>query len=235
MIKIVAISDTHGRHEGLDIPFGDILVHAGDLTGTGTLAQVAKLNDFLGALPHTHKIVVAGNHDFCFQDRPREARALLTEAIYLQDEEAIVESIRFYGSPWSPLFFDWAFMLPRGREIRAKWDAIPADTDVLITHGPPWGQGDMTYGGERAGCRDLLDVVERIRPKLHVFGHIHEGAGIYRIPGNSPSRSEQTVLVNPSICDVHYRPVQPPIIIEYDPAAGVQQVYQHQQAPGSDG
>jgi Icc-related predicted phosphoesterase len=224
MVKIIAISDTHGAHAGQDIPDGDILVHAGDLTRTGTLAQVADFNRFLGALPHAHKIVIAGNHDLCFEAQPEKVRACLTEAIYLQDEPVTVESIHFYGSPFSPQFFDWAFMLPRGPRIRAKWESIPADTDVLITHGPPWGRGDMTDRGERAGCRDLLAVVERIRPPLHIFGHIHEGAGI--------SRNDHTVFVNPSICDLHYRPVQPPIVIEYDPALGVQRAYAQ---PGAGG
>jgi Icc-related predicted phosphoesterase len=227
MIKIIAISDTHGAHLGLDIPDGDILVHAGDLTATGTLPQVADFNRWLGRLPHAHKVVVAGNHDFCFQDQSREARALLTEALYLQDERATVESLRFYGSPWSTQFFDWAFMLPRGPQIRAKWELIPEDTDVLVTHGPPWGHGDMTDRGERVGCRDLLEVVERVRPKLHIFGHIHEGAGI--------GRNEHTLFVNPSICDLRYRPLQSPIVIEVDPAAGVQQVYHHRLFTGEAG
>jgi len=118
-------------------------------------------------------------------------------------------------------------MLPRGPQIRAKWESIPGDAEVLITHGPPWGHGDTTDSGELAGCRDLLVVVERIRPRLHIFGHIHEGAGI--------SRSQHTVFVNPSICDLHYRSVQTPIVIEYDPAVGVQKVYQHRRATGETG
>jgi Icc-related predicted phosphoesterase len=227
MIRIVAICDTHGLHDRLDIPAGDILVHGGDLTATGTLLQVADFNRWLGRLPHPHKIVVAGNHDFCFQDEPQAARALLTEAIYLQDEQVTVESIRFHGSPWSLEFFDWAFMLPPGPQMRARWELIRGDTDVLVTHGPPWGRGDKTHGGERAGCRDLLAAVERIRPKLHVYGHIHEGAGI--------RSNEHTVFVNPSICDLHYRPVQPPAIIEFDPTEGVLQAYPYRQASGDTG
>jgi Icc-related predicted phosphoesterase len=176
-MRIVAVSDTHGCHRRVAVPPGDILVHAGDLTMTGSLQDVAEFNDFLGKLPHPHKIVIAGNHDWCFQRKPEKARALLTNAVYLQDEAVTVEGIRFYGSPWQPWFYDWAFNLPRGRALADKWALIPEGTDVLVTHGPPRGFGDRTFDGRHEGCDDLLERVRRIRPKVHIFGHIHEAAG----------------------------------------------------------
>lgn len=91
------------------------------------------------------------------------------------------ESLRFYGSSWQPWFYDWAFNLQRGTEIRAKWEQIPIDTDVLITHGPPYGFGDRITRGEHVGCLDLLDAVVKIQPRLHIFGHIHEGYGLIAI------------------------------------------------------
>jgi Icc-related predicted phosphoesterase len=206
-ISIVAISDTHGFHESVDIPAGDILIHAGDLTRHGEMGEVKEFNDFLGGLPHPVKIVIAGNHDFCFESDPERCRNNLTNAIYLQDQAVTVEGVRFYGSPWQPWFFDWAFNLQRGPEIRAKWDLIPEDTDVLITHGPPFGHGDRTLRGEQVGCQDLLEVVEQIQPKFHIFGHIHEGYGL--------TRNEHTTFINASICGVSYRPKNTPTLYTY--------------------
>jgi len=180
MPTIVCVSDTHGRHEEVAIPDGDVLVHAGDLTREGWLEEVAQFDSWLASLPHKHKVVVCGNHDWCFQETPGQARALLRHAVYLQDEAAVVAGLRFYGSPWQPWFLDWAFNLPRGSELAAKWAMIPEDTEVLVTHGPPAGVLDLTKRGERPGCADLLDRVRAVRPRLHVFGHIHEAAGVIR-------------------------------------------------------
>jgi Icc-related predicted phosphoesterase len=207
-MKIVAISDTHALHRSVIIPPGDILVHAGDITGHGAMDEVRDFNALLGTLPHRHKIVIAGNHDFCFEKDPVASRAALTNCIYLQDEEVEVGGIRFYGSPWQPWFFDWAFNLQRGAEIRAKWDLIPEETDVLITHGPPKGHGDVTCRGEAVGCDDLLEAVERIQPRVHVFGHIHEGVGI--------TSNGTTTFINASTCDLAYRPVNPPLVHLYE-------------------
>ncbi len=207
-MRIVAISDTHALHRSVDIPPGDVLVHAGDITGHGAIDEVRGFNTFLATLPHPHKIVIAGNHDFCFEKDPVASRAELTNGIYLQDEAVEIGGIRFYGSPWQPWFFDWAFNLQRGAEIRAKWDLIPSDTDVLITHGPPRGHGDMTCRGEAAGCDDLLEAVERVQPRVHIFGHIHEGAGV--------TLNGRTTFINASICDLAYRPVNAPVVYEYD-------------------
>ena len=185
MLTLVLLSDTHGKHDTLVVPAGDILVHAGDLTDAGSLEELEDINAFFARLPHRHKLVIAGNHDFCFEREPEEARATLTAATYLEDEAVTVEGIRFYGSPWQPWFFDWAFNLPRGEALKEKWALIPPKTDVLITHGPPRGIGDLTIGGEHAGCEELLRRVRRLKPKLHVFGHIHEGAGLYRDGGTT--------------------------------------------------
>jgi Icc-related predicted phosphoesterase len=179
MLTVVALSDTHGYHGHVRVPEGDILILAGDLTRRGRLEEVAELNSFLAGLPHRHKLVVAGNHDWCFQESPAEARALLTAATYLQDEAVVIEGVKFYGSPWQPWFMDWAFNLPRGPELAQRWARIPEDTDILITHGPPLGIGDRIDSGEHVGCEDLLRRVQQVRPKLHLFGHIHEARGIW--------------------------------------------------------
>ncbi|MFC1879552.1 metallophosphatase domain-containing protein [Chloroflexota bacterium] len=212
-LRIVVISDTHSLHHQVNIPDGDILVHAGDLTDTGTQAQVGAFNDFWATLPHRHKIVIAGNHDFYFEQSPQEARALLTNCNYLQDEAISIESLKFYGSPWTPWFYDWAFNLQRGAPLREKWEMIPPDTQVLITHGPPSGYGDRTTRGEQTGCADLLDAVARIKPWLHIYGHIHEGAGI--------RRTKYTTFLNASSCDLMYQPVNPAVVVDIDPQVGI--------------
>ncbi len=205
-MRIVCLSDTHGFHEGYPVPEGDLLVHAGDLTKHGHLEEVAAFDRFLGTLPHPHKVVIAGNHDFAFEREAARARNLLTNATYLEDAETVVNGVRIWGSPWQPWFYDWAFNLQRGPEIRAKWDRIPAGIDVLVTHGPPLGHGDRTVSGEDAGCVDLLDAVRRVRPRLHVFGHIHEGYG--------QTREGSTRCVNASTCTLAYRPTNAAVVVD---------------------
>jgi len=206
-VKIVAISDTHNLHSHLAIPPGDILLHAGDISMDGKLDDVRHFDNFLAQLPHRHKIVICGNHDFCLEHTPF-ARESIRHGIYLQDEAVVVEGIKFYGSPWQPWFYDWAFNLPRGRPLAAKWAMIPDDTDILITHGPPLGHGDMTSHGEKAGCADLLERIQQIKPRFHVFGHIHEGYGI--------TKDAHTTYVNACSCTVDYRPTNAPIVFEYE-------------------
>jgi Icc-related predicted phosphoesterase len=205
-MKLIAISDTHGEHRSLEIPDGDVLIHAGDLTRHGSLEDVQEFNDFLGTLPHPHKIVIAGNHDFCFENDRKACQEILTNCIYLQDQEVIIDDIKFYGSPWQPWFYDWAFNLERGPEIRAKWDRIPEDTDVLITHGPPYGIGDLTAQGESAGCQDLLELIEKIKPPVHIFGHIHEGYGI--------TSNGSTTFINASSLNHQYQSTRQPMVYE---------------------
>lgn len=176
-MRLVAMADTHGYHRDLVVPDGDVLVHAGDLTQRGTLAQLQEVADWLRSLPHRHKVVIAGNHDFALQRVPAEARALFHGLTYLEDEEVTLDGVRIYGSPWQPWFYDWAFNLRRGPAIDEKWQRIPEGLDVLVTHGPPAGYGDLVTRGERVGCEDLLRHLARAKPRFHLFGHIHEDRG----------------------------------------------------------
>ena len=184
-MRIVCISDTHGRHDRLTLPPGDLLIHAGDFTRHGKLEEVDPFNDWLGRTSHLyrHKVVIAGNHDFCFQQHPAEARARLTHATYLEDAAVVLDGIKVYGSPWQPFFGGWAFNLHRGEPLAAVWAKIPADTHILVTHGPPEGVLDRNKWGDLCGCRDLLMRVYEVRPRLHVFGHIHEAAGRDEVDG----------------------------------------------------
>ncbi|MGD1066843.1 MAG: metallophosphatase domain-containing protein [Vulcanimicrobiaceae bacterium] len=206
-MRIVAISDTHLRMDAADVPDGDLLLHAGDLTMRGELEEITRAGSWLRALPHRHKVVIAGNHDFAFEDAPHDARAALGEGLtYLEDDGVTIEGLRFWGSPWQPRFFDWAFNLDRGAALAAKWNMIPTATDVLVTHGPPAGILDLAVSGEHVGCADLLRRVQALRPRVHVFGHIHEAAGVLEQHG--------TTFVNASICDVDYRPTAPARVID---------------------
>ncbi len=206
-MKIVCLSDTHGKHAQLQVPEGDILIHAGDFTKRGLIGEVQQFNDWLTTQPHKHKIVIAGNHDFLFEQNPALAQSLLNEAMYLEDEFVEIEGIKFWGSPITPWFFDWAFNRQRGAEITAHWQKIPKDTDILITHGPPKGILDKTMHGLEVGCQDLLEAVQRICPRYHIFGHIHEAYGIHQI--------DNTQFINASILDINYKVAHAPVVLEY--------------------
>ena len=205
-LTLVAISDTHGLHGELEIPAGDVLVHAGDFTMHGAMGEVAAFNDFLAAQPHAHKLVIAGNHDFCCEGNAAEIRAAFTAASSLQDESVEIEGWRFYGSPWQPWFMDMAFNLREDSARAAAWASIPAATDVLVTHTPPGGTGDLTSLGEYVGCTELPAALRRVRPRVHLFGHIHEAYGVREMDG--------TVYANACSCNLSYEAVQPPLVID---------------------
>lgn len=204
-MKIVCLSDTHNCNEEIVVPDGDVLIHAGDATNSGTIGEIVLFNEWFANLPHKHKIFVAGNHDWLFETNNSAARKLLDDKIvYLQDSAVEVEGLKIYGSPWQPRFFDWAFNLNRGAEIAEKWRLIPDETDVLITHGPPHGILDETPRGDLAGCEELRKRVEIVRPKLHVFGHIHHGYGATEKFG--------VKFANASNCDEDYFPANAPLV-----------------------
>ncbi len=197
-VKLVCISDTHNLHNQMTLPDGDVLVHAGDFCDKGTIAEIRDFAAWLARQPHKHKIVVAGNHDFPFEQTPETAEALFESVTYLRDQSVVIDGIKFYGSPWQPRFFDWAFNLDRGEPLREKWRLIPDDTDVLVTHGPMHGTGDVTSRGMAVGCEDLRDEIEtRIKPRCHIYGHIHESRGIYQVG--------EMVSINACSLDLSYK------------------------------
>lgn len=183
MLRIVAMADTHSYHDDLDVPDGDVLIHAGDLTRSGSLEELEAAHAFLARQPHPHKLVVAGNHERCLEDQPDAARRILTDVTYLQDEAVSIGGVSFYGSPWQPAFHSWAFNVERGPELAQRWALIPQNTDVLVTHAPPIGIGDRIAEDHRAGCADLLHRVLTVQPKLHLFGHIHTDRGRWNLAG----------------------------------------------------
>jgi predicted phosphodiesterase len=204
-IRLVIISDTHGFHD-IPVPPGDVLIHAGDGCKRGSLDEAREWANFLHRQPHRHKIVIAGNHDRCFETEFERASAMFEGLDFLHDSGCERLGVRFWGSPWQPWFLSWAFNLPRGPELAAKWALIPDDTEVLVTHGPPMGILDRTFDDEPVGCEELRLAINRVRPRIHVFGHIHEAYGTFRIDG--------TLFINASICTLAYRPTNPAIVVE---------------------
>lgn len=183
MPRIVALSDTHGGHRRLEVPEGDILIHAGDMTRGGSLESLRDVDEWLGQFPHPHKLVVAGNCDYCFERDQERARQVLSNARYLQDESVEIDGLRIWGSPWQPIFLNMAFNVERGEALARKWEAMPDELDVLITHGPPRGILDRTSRGEEVGDRALRTRIEQVQPKLHIFGHVHESSGETAVDG----------------------------------------------------
>ena len=200
MYRITLLSDTHAKHHQLngDLGEGNILIHAGDFMTDGYSKTEAKqfFEWFDAITTYETKIFIAGNHDRVMQNHPETMQGMLTgykTIDYLEDDTCVLyydgyngdfpeDNIRIYGSPWQPVFFDWAFNLPRnGEELKQKWAAIPDNTDILITHGPAWGYNDTTQyrRDTHLGCELLRERIDVIRPKIHVCGHIHSGHGYY--------------------------------------------------------
>lgn len=184
-MRIVAVADTHTYQRELGpIPDGDVFIHAGDLCLRGTLEELRPAVEWMRSLPHRHKLLIAGNHDWSFVRERQASLALLGDIVYLEDSGTTIDGVRFWGSPWQPEFRNWAFNLPRGDALAAKWALIPENTDVLITHGPPQGIGDwVLWSQDRQGCADLLTRVKEVKPLLHLFGHIHESGGFWQQDG----------------------------------------------------
>ncbi len=213
-MKLVIVSDTHGRHGNIQLPPGDVLIHCGDFSAYGNSTEVRKFAKWLDSQPHTHKLATAGNHDKAVETNPDEAKRYFTgNTRLLLDERVEIDGVRFWFSPWTPRFGNWYFMRERGPEMAAIWSKIPDDTDVLVTHGPPFGVSDLcppyhTTFRKHAGCIDLLNRVREVKPMLHCFGHIHDGYGVTE--ADEPS----TMFVNAATCDEEYQATNPPIVVE---------------------
>jgi len=192
-MKITLISDTHNKHNKIsaDLPGGDLLLHAGDISSMGYEHEIVNFANWFNNLDqYSHKIFIAGNHDWGFQNNVNNVNEILSEydkMKYLQDSMLTYHDgennpVYIWGSPWQPEFYNWAFNLPKnGDELKSKWDMIPEHVDILITHGPAWGFLDDVEGrrGQHLGCELLAEKIKQIKPKIHVCGHIHSGHGHY--------------------------------------------------------
>jgi len=204
-MRVICLSDTHGYHKRLTIPDGDLLIHCGDFSMRATSPQVSEFARWFASLPHRHKIIVAGNHDMACEQGPFDVKKVFAPAYYLDHEEVVIEGLKIFGSPYTPAIYNpspWFFDYQRkSTQAKELWDDIPKKTDLLITHGPPKGILDLVkepHIGEDPNVGDihLLRRVMEVKPKVHVFGHIHEGFGSYIHP-----MSPKTVFYNVSVCD----------------------------------
>jgi len=218
--RLTFISDTHTKHDKLNgfLPGGDILLHSGDLTSRGYITEIEEFAKWYDKINnYDTKVFICGNHDFGFQDDSQRVTGLLTgykTIDYLQDDWMMVgedydNTVKIWGSPWQPEFHNWAFNLPRGEKIKEKWDMIPMDTDILITHGPAFGKLDyVPYDGKNVGCEDLLNRIQEIKPKIHLCGHIHSGRDVVF--------SDGTLYINASVLNDRYEFRNKPITIDFD-------------------
>lgn len=235
-MRIIFISDTHNKHRQMvfnpenfiDVNQENILIHSGDCTSMGKKHEVKEFISWLCELKgFSKKIFIAGNHDFAFEEHKYphhkgdyewlyeiidEEYLSLCDVVYLEDSEYTLfsneldKTFKFYGTPWQPEFFNWAFNLPRkGVKLKQMWDQIPNDTDILISHGPPYGIRDV-IDGKNVGCELLTERVKEITPLIHTFGHIHDAyGGLYK---------DDTFYINSSTCNEAYYPVNPPHVID---------------------
>ena len=218
-MRLVITSDCHGKLQEAELPSGDILILAGDVLPNRfsiperdayfQLNELQELDRFCGTLNFSRILLIAGNHDWLFA-LDKLAYRSLKNITYLEDSGVEIDGVKFYGSPHQPWFYDWAFNLPRnGKELGHYWSLIPDDTDVLITHGPPWGILDQPFGAyEHVGCELLLQRVEEVKPKVHTFGHIHGSYGRQKIG--------ETLFLNASLCDETYQPRNAPHIVDFE-------------------
>lgn len=219
MKKIICLSDTHNQHHSVKVPDGDMVLHAGDVSGNGTLPEIQSFLHWFDKLPHQHKIFCGGNHDWLFQKDPTLAQSLINDTdtvVYLQDEGTEIDGISIWGSPFSPWFYNWAFNLPRNdsqveyEEAKRIWGKIPP-VDILLVHGPMRGILDKTKDNVLTGCPILYEMIMKyIRPSLFVCGHIHEARGFKLLDDGA------IVAINASTLCEKYRKVRRPFVIEYD-------------------
>lgn len=212
-MKIHCISDTHNEYDKLNTLRCDLLLHAGDATNRGRLEEIMRFLDWYAKQDARYKVFVPGNHDWGFQhNEPLFREECEKRGIILLINQAVeIEGIKIYGAPQQPWFYDWAFNVQRGPEIKKFWDAIPDDTELLITHGPPAKILDwIPRSQERVGCEDLWNrIVELKNLKMHLFGHIHASRGTLKF-------MDKLFVNAATVDDRHYVMSEYPWIIERD-------------------
>lgn len=206
-LKIVCLSDSHGRHRQVQIPECDIFIFAGDASIL-SYAELEAFNNWLGTIKADFKIFVAGNHDGYMQQLgKKDCQLFLTNAIYLENDTVKVKGIKIFGSPYSKEFNRWNFMAEDWK-LAYFWDLIEKDTDIVITHGPAYGLLDRNAYGNKCGSKTLLAKLEEINPKYHITGHIHEDSNILK--------TKFTTVVNASVLDENYKIAFEPKVIYFE-------------------
>jgi Icc-related predicted phosphoesterase len=206
-MKIVALSDTHRQEWKIQIPECDILIHAGDCD-IYNLEHLIKLNIWFNLQPAKHKIFVAGNHDLYLDNCNTEfIQEMLPSCIYLQNNSIEIEGLKIWGSPYSPIFMNWAFM-KSDKELKRFYDKIPQDTDIIISHTMPYGILDQVLPRmENVGSVSLRDRVKIIMPKIFIGGHLHA-------QGGQNYTDFTTDYYNVSVLDDNYQIANPVTIID---------------------
>lgn len=194
---IDCVSDLHGQKPAMN--GGDLLILAGDYTCSGEVHQWMGFLRWLRRQPYRKKVMVAGNHDNLYEvDSICDGDIFLHlkegGIEYLEDSGCEWEGLKFWGLPWTLKFCNWNFMVNDEREMKKKADLIPLDTDIVVSHSPMWGILDG-----KKGSLALRQAVERVQPRLHVCGHIHEGAGMCYF-----KNKRDTLCVNASLLDENY-------------------------------
>lgn len=216
-LKVTFFSDTHARHAHLldHLPGGHILCFMGDCATFGNQHEIHTFLKWFGNIKrYDYKVMIAGNHDRFIEWQPKEFLKMVNDTemygdiIYLQDESVELFGLKIYGSPWQPEFHNWGFNLPRnGIELQQKWSKIPDDTDILLTHGPPYQILDYTMNSVHpVGCEKLQPRVFQVSPLVHAFGHIHDSWGQKTIHGIE--------FINGTIMDENYNPTNKPITVD---------------------
>ncbi len=214
--RITFISDTHGYHNKIMIPKCDILVVSGDLSSRGEHEVFKSFNKLIGSLKEQNIIkealVIPGNHDLTLDTNRKNYIHAVKQSIFNNCNFVIHDNIeilgwKFFASAYTPEFGYWAFSFERGNEAQLKWLEASLDSDIFVTHGPPYGILDKTfYGKEHVGCKDLLDKVEEVKPLIHSFGHIHEAYGKQVI--------DNTLFINASSCTLQYKPTNKAHVVD---------------------
>ena len=204
-MRLICLADTHNKHYEIPIPKGDVLIHAGDCTDGGTRNETDNFLKWFSAQPHEHKILVPGNHDFYFE-KAKNLKNVPENIHLLLDTGIEIEGIKFWGSPVTPGLDNWAFNRERGKKIKEHWNLIPTDTDILITHTPPFGILDEIGSGRHLGCEELTKILQTVEPIYHFFGHVHHASG--------STSGSGIKFFNVSILDERLRIMHSPVIID---------------------
>lgn len=218
VLRFVIISDTHTGHRNLTLPFGDVLIHCGDWSNYPTSHQdYIDFNTWLGEQPHKYKIIIAGNHETGLPTDPARVQMLFSNTVCLFDQSYEIEGIKIYGAPGIPArsYFYRANYMQYNRP-KEKWNRIPSDTDILLTHTPPrylMDYGKHKLGSWHEGDIELLNQVFRVKPKIHCFGHNHDQPGVIRVKhsGDFSSCPAETLFVNAAMA----RGIIPPVVIDF--------------------
>jgi len=210
-MKIWHISDTHGYHDLLKVPDDiDMVIHSGDCSNPrdpyNNEPEVREFIHWFKGLPIKHKVYVAGNHDTSIEKRLVTKQDFIDyNIIYLENSYEEIDGLKLFGSPHTPHFNNWAFMKDRNKLERFWRNAIHKPCDIVITHGPPKGVLDKSYNRdgsmEMCGDRSLLNRIIELKPKLSLFGHIHNCEDIVNA-GTFKFSNHETVFSNGSVvCD----------------------------------